>query len=165
VVGNQIGNLILNPSFGHNLCFKYPNGSCEFILNIYVSKVFSNGIRIFLIQWVLTHAIVLWKFESPLKLQLPKWEPIWECVRSFPHILLHSQEMKCDSRASFFACTFASPCLGHEPKARVVTLLAICLTLVLGMYFCYIVLFLSCFCNIYFLHCHDAHTVFFLLIF
>jgi hypothetical protein len=23
---NQINNLILNPSFGHNLCFNYPNG-------------------------------------------------------------------------------------------------------------------------------------------
>jgi hypothetical protein len=29
--------------------------------------------------------------------------------------------MKCDSRASFFACSFASPCLGRKPKARVVT--------------------------------------------
>jgi hypothetical protein len=27
--------------------------------------------------------------------------------------------MKCDSWASLLACTFASPCLGHEPKARV----------------------------------------------
>jgi hypothetical protein len=26
VVGSQIGNLTLGPSFGHNLCFKYPNG-------------------------------------------------------------------------------------------------------------------------------------------
>jgi hypothetical protein len=30
--------------------------------------------------------------------------------------------MKCDSRASLLAHTFASPCLGHKPKARVVTL-------------------------------------------
>jgi hypothetical protein len=29
--------------------------------------------------------------------------------------------MKCDSWASFLACAFASPCLGHEPKARVAT--------------------------------------------
>jgi hypothetical protein len=29
--------------------------------------------------------------------------------------------MKCDSRASFLACTLASLCLGHEPKARVAT--------------------------------------------
>jgi hypothetical protein len=30
--------------------------------------------------------------------------------------------MKCDSRASFLIHTFASPCLGHEPKARVATI-------------------------------------------
>jgi len=37
VVESQIGNLTLSSSFGHNLCFKYSNGSCEPILNIYVS--------------------------------------------------------------------------------------------------------------------------------
>jgi len=37
VVGSQIVNLIPGPSFGHNLCFKCPNGSCERILDIYVS--------------------------------------------------------------------------------------------------------------------------------
>jgi hypothetical protein len=29
--------------------------------------------------------------------------------------------MKCDSRASFLAHTFASPCFGHEPKVKVAT--------------------------------------------
>ncbi len=40
MVGNQIGNLTPGPSFGHNLCVKYSNGSCELILNIYVPKAF-----------------------------------------------------------------------------------------------------------------------------
>jgi hypothetical protein len=40
VVGSQIGNLTLGPSFGHNLCLKYPNGSCERILEIKVPKYF-----------------------------------------------------------------------------------------------------------------------------
>ncbi len=40
MVGNQIGNLIPNPSFGHNLCLKCPNASCEPILNIYVPRNF-----------------------------------------------------------------------------------------------------------------------------
>jgi hypothetical protein len=31
--------------------------------------------------------------------------------------------MGCDSRASFLACTFASPCLGCKPKARVMTMI------------------------------------------
>jgi hypothetical protein len=40
VVGSQIGNLTFGPSFGHNLCFKYPNESCEPILDMYVPKDF-----------------------------------------------------------------------------------------------------------------------------
>jgi hypothetical protein len=40
---SQIGNLTPDPSFGHNLCFKYPNGLCEPILNIYIPRAF---------QWV-----------------------------------------------------------------------------------------------------------------
>ncbi len=40
MVGSQIGNLFRNPSFSHNLCFKYPNGSCEPILDIYISRSF-----------------------------------------------------------------------------------------------------------------------------
>jgi hypothetical protein len=40
VVGSQIANLTPNPSFGHNLCFKCPNGSCEPTLNIYVPRAF-----------------------------------------------------------------------------------------------------------------------------
>jgi hypothetical protein len=40
VVGSQIGNLSIDPSFGHNLCFKYPNGSCKPILDICVPRDF-----------------------------------------------------------------------------------------------------------------------------
>ncbi len=38
MVGSQIATLTLNLSFGHNLCIKYSNGSCELILNIYDLK-------------------------------------------------------------------------------------------------------------------------------
>jgi hypothetical protein len=37
MVGSQTTNLTLNPSFGHNLCFKCLNGSCKPILDIYAS--------------------------------------------------------------------------------------------------------------------------------
>jgi hypothetical protein len=47
VVGSQIDNLIIIPSFSHNLCFKYPNGSCEFILDIQVSRAFQQYKEIF----------------------------------------------------------------------------------------------------------------------
>ncbi len=40
MVGSQIANLIPSLSFGHELCFKCPNGSCEPILDIYVSITF-----------------------------------------------------------------------------------------------------------------------------
>jgi hypothetical protein len=40
VATNQITNLTLALSFGHNLCFKCPNGWYEPILNIYVSMSF-----------------------------------------------------------------------------------------------------------------------------
>jgi hypothetical protein len=40
MVGSQIANSILDPSFGHNLCFKCPNESCEPVLDIYVSRAF-----------------------------------------------------------------------------------------------------------------------------
>jgi hypothetical protein len=36
---------------------------------------------------------------------------------------LHTpNSMKCDSRASFLACAFANPCLGHKLKVRVATI-------------------------------------------
>jgi len=40
VVGSQTANLISNISFGHNLCFRCPNGWCEPILDIYVLRAF-----------------------------------------------------------------------------------------------------------------------------
>jgi hypothetical protein len=42
VVGSQIADLTPNPSLGHNLCFNYPNGSCEPIFDIYVLKSFQG---------------------------------------------------------------------------------------------------------------------------
>jgi len=40
VVRNQIVNLILGPSFCHNLCCRCPNGPCEVIFDIYTSIYF-----------------------------------------------------------------------------------------------------------------------------
>jgi hypothetical protein len=40
MVNSQIANLTSDLSFGHNLCFKCPNGSCEPISNIYVPNFF-----------------------------------------------------------------------------------------------------------------------------
>jgi hypothetical protein len=40
LVGSQTRSLTPDPSFGHNLCFRYPNEQCELILDIYVLKAF-----------------------------------------------------------------------------------------------------------------------------
>jgi hypothetical protein len=40
MVRNQIANLTLDPSFGHNLCLKCPNGSCKPTFDIYVPRTF-----------------------------------------------------------------------------------------------------------------------------
>jgi hypothetical protein len=58
LVGSQINILIPDPFFGHNLCYKYSNGSYKFILEI------SNGIRNFSIQLVLAPQIVFWRFRT-----------------------------------------------------------------------------------------------------
>jgi hypothetical protein len=42
VIRSQIGTLIPNLSFSHNLCYMYSNGSCEPILDIYVSRAFQQ---------------------------------------------------------------------------------------------------------------------------
>jgi len=42
VVGSQISNLTPGPSFDHNLCYRCPNGSCEAILDIYISRPFQR---------------------------------------------------------------------------------------------------------------------------
>jgi hypothetical protein len=51
VVKNQIGNLTIDLPFGHNLCFRCPNGWCEPILDIYISIAF---------QWYTPQSIGFW---------------------------------------------------------------------------------------------------------
>jgi hypothetical protein len=45
VVGSQIGNLIPDPSFAHNLGCRCPNRQCEGILDIYTSRPFQWHIK------------------------------------------------------------------------------------------------------------------------
>jgi len=53
---------------------------------IFKFQKFFNGIKKFLIQWVLTSEIPFWRLWTPWGFQLPKWKSTWECVGSFPHI-------------------------------------------------------------------------------
>jgi hypothetical protein len=106
LIGSQIANLTPSLFFCHNLCFRCPNGSCKPILDIYISIAF---------QWFkeLLEPLGFGSCNRSLKIQ--KWKFLWECEGSFPHTFLHSQ-------ASLLAHNIASPCLGHEPKAKVMTM-------------------------------------------
>jgi hypothetical protein len=67
VIVDQIANLTPIPSFGHNLCFRCPNGRCKPILNIYVPRAF---------QWYkeLFKPLNFYPYNFPLK--------IWESTRT-----------------------------------------------------------------------------------
>jgi hypothetical protein len=47
MVGSQIGTLTISFSFGHHLCYKYYNGSCKPVLDIYVLRIFQRYKRLF----------------------------------------------------------------------------------------------------------------------
>jgi hypothetical protein len=96
VVGNQIGNLTSGLSFGHNLCFNYPNGSCKPILDIYVPITFEWYKELFNPMGFDPCNCTL-RFESPSRFQFPKWDFTWECGGSFPHTFHTLRSMKCDS--------------------------------------------------------------------
>jgi hypothetical protein len=92
VVENQTANLTLGLSFGHNLCFRCPNGLCNPILDIYVSIDF---------QWYkeLFNTMGFYPCKRPLKIQestgtpTPKMGvPKKECEGMNPNTLLHSRE-------------------------------------------------------------------------
>jgi len=121
VVESQTTNLTLGPSFGHNLCFRCSNGSCEPILDIYILRAL-QWYKELLKPFLFDPVIALWIFKTPPGLHLPKWELPWECEGSFPHTFLHSRE-----HAVWLPSFRLSPqpckpfCLGREPKVKVAT--------------------------------------------
>jgi len=82
VVKSQTASLTPGPSFAHNLGCKCPNGQCEAIFDIYVSRPF---------QWhqehsmrgVVSLAVELWTFGSPGRLQTSNFSKCWA---SPPHL-------------------------------------------------------------------------------
>ncbi len=125
MVENQIVNLTFNLSFGHNLCFKYLNGSCKPILKIYVPRAFQWYKELFNLMGFDPYNYTLKVWES-IKTPTPKMGAhlgVWGFIPYFSHT---PKSMKCDSRASLLACTFANPCFHCEPKARVATIVLFC---------------------------------------
>jgi len=92
VVGSQIGSLTPDLSFSHNLCFKYPNGSCERNLDICIQRSFQWYKKCF-------DAMNFDPCNPPLKIWKSIGSPtpkmrvhlgVWGV--SFPHVFLHPQE-------------------------------------------------------------------------
>jgi hypothetical protein len=90
VVRNKTTNLTLSFSFGHNLCFRCPNGWCEPILDIYISINF---------QWYkkllkplgfepCNHSLNIQESTKTLTPKVRVHLGVW---RFFPHIFLHSR--------------------------------------------------------------------------
>jgi hypothetical protein len=121
VVGNQIGNLIPGPSFDHNLCFNYPNGSWKPILYIYIPRAFQ-------LYEKLLNPMNFDPYNCSLKIKESIWSLIpkvgahMEAWGLIPSHSLALPEHEMWLPGSFLAHTFASPYFGHKPKARVTTL-------------------------------------------
>jgi len=113
IVGNQIPNLIPDPSFDHNSCILNLNEQCEGILSIYTLR-FSNGFIKAQFGVFLLFQLRFWTFKTFAQVQFPKWECTWEsldfifCTNtlSWPHGPLHLT-------------------LNYEPDVRVTTILII----------------------------------------
>jgi hypothetical protein len=125
VVRSQIGNLTSGPSFGHNLCFKCPNGSCKPILDIYVPKGFQCYKEIFDSMGFdpCNRSLKIWESIGSPTPKVGIHLGVWGFIPSFSHT---PRNMKCDSRTSHLVRTFVSLCLGCEPKTRVVTYTVSC---------------------------------------
>ncbi len=115
-------------SFGHNLCFKYPNGSCEHILDICILRDFQWYKELFnpMIFYLCNCALHI---QKSIEIPTPKVGAhlgVWGFILSF---FYSHGSIKCDSWASILADTFASPCFCHKPKVKVATifLLTLCL--------------------------------------
>jgi hypothetical protein len=83
VVGSQTVNLTSGLSFGHNLCFKCPNGSCEPILDIYVSISF---------QWYkeVLNPLSFDPWNRPLKIRESIGIPNFQSESSLESVRVHS---------------------------------------------------------------------------
>jgi len=121
MVGSQIGSLIPDLSFGHNLCFKYPNGSCKPILDIFVPRDFQWYDEIF-------NLMNCDPCNRHLKIRECIGTPTLKGGISLGSVGVHSltlfyisESVNFDFQASLLAHTFVNICLGRKPKAKVAT--------------------------------------------
>ncbi len=122
VVRNQIDTLTPCLSFDYNLCRKYPNGSCKLILDIHVLKTFQWCKKIFnpMSFDSSNYSLKIWESKGT---PTPKVRIHLGVCELIPSHSLTPWNCECDSWVAFLASTFPCPCLGHEPKVKVMTLL------------------------------------------
>ncbi len=117
VVGSQIANLIPGLSFGHNLCFRCPNGSCKPISNIYIPSAS-------MIQGM-SQSNEFWPLQSPSKELGICWDSNSQNGSSLGSVKVHSltlfcihESMKCDSRAQSWLAPLQTFTLVMSPRLR-----------------------------------------------
>jgi len=119
MVGGQIDNLTLNPSFGHNLCFKYPNGSCKPISNINVPKAFQWYKEIFNLMsfdpW--NCLLKVWEYIGIPTPKVGAHLGVWGFIPS--HSSTFSGAWNVTPGLHSWFVSFANPYLGCEPKVKV----------------------------------------------
>jgi hypothetical protein len=122
VVGSQTASLTPGRSFAHNLGYRRPNGSCEAILDIYISRPF---------QWDKEHPnarcfdpkIRALSFQESRETPTSHFRECGLHPHTYPKVGLRQLPWECVMWLLGFllARPLASPCFGHEPKAKVVT--------------------------------------------
>jgi hypothetical protein len=107
----------LAPSFGHNLCFKCPIGSCELISNIYVPRALQQCKELF-------NPMSFDPCNRPLKIRKFIGTNS-QSGNSFGTVGVHSftlsytpGNMKCNSQASFWLAPLPTLALVTSPKLR-----------------------------------------------
>ncbi len=118
MVGSQIANLTRSRSFGHNLCFRYPNGSCEPILNIDVPK-YSEWYK----KYLNIMSLVPWsrflKVQKFVRTLTPKVRSSFGSVEVDSLTLSYTpRSMRCDSEASSWPAPLQALALVASPRLR-----------------------------------------------
>jgi hypothetical protein len=115
---SQIDTLTPYLSFGHNLCCKYSNESCQLILNMYVFLKIQWYKDVFnLMNFDLSNrSLNIWDSKMTPTPKVGVHLGVCGLIPS------HSRECEYGFWIAFSACTFPCLYLDHEPKAKVVTL-------------------------------------------
>jgi hypothetical protein len=105
MVRSQIGNLTPDPSFGHNLCFRYLNGSCKPTLEILVLRDF---------QWYkkVLNPMSFDFLQSPSEDLEVHWDSNSQSGSSLGSVRVHSLTISCtfgSIKCDFWAHSWLTP--------------------------------------------------------